>query len=125
MRINGVPIGPKCTLDGLQNALYGGSNNTASKSLTFRNEEWDAAQKKMLNASIVSKSETVEGGATQNEIVEGETKSKVGNDMVFDQRPRSRSRAGSAEAVGKAIGNFFQNVKQQHNNSDKPQRKNS
>ncbi|KAL3902943.1 MAG: hypothetical protein SGILL_010636 [Bacillariaceae sp.] len=115
-KINGIPIGPKCSLESLQNALYGKSNSKVSKSLTFRNDEWDAEQKKALDAAIAATTATTKSESTKNKADSGMS--------LEEQQPRSRSRAGSAEAVGKAIGSFLHNVKQ-HSNSDKPERKNT
>ena len=99
MEINDSPINQEWNADALLEELYG---KKASKSLCFRNDEWTAAQKKELNAVIAKNNAAAKAGAAGSRGDAKQTKAAINK-----EQPPLRSRAGSAEAVGKAIGNLF------------------
>jgi hypothetical protein len=92
----------------LQEALYG-TNSKKTASLTFRNDEWDAAQTKTINEAMSQNSNSRE----DKQVIGLKIKDRSESFDSSSQRG-VRSRTRSAEAVGKAIGSFLQNLKENH-----------
>jgi hypothetical protein len=119
MKINDTPISSKWTVDDVTKELYG---KKASKTLSFRNDDWDAAQKKELNAVIARNNAAAMTGVKPSAIAETDSGKKE-DQIAISEQPPLRSRAGSAEAVGKVIGNLFSNRQHRNiSNSDESKR---
>jgi hypothetical protein len=136
VKINGKVIGDECTLEILHNILD--KKRAKPKVLTFRNELWDTAQTKVLNAAIlrVECKKSARTGSVNSSNDERKEKQKNDGACLFESHnqtrtnsfegdgipqsdggltntPLQRVRTASTDSVGNAIhgfGNFLQNL---------------
>jgi hypothetical protein len=136
VKINGKTIDDECTLETLYNKLdkkSGTKNRAKPIVLTFRNELWDTAQTKVLNAAIL-RVECKNSSTSVNSSNDGRKENKNDGLSLFESHqtrtnsfegggpqsdggltnsPLQRVRTASNDSVGKAIhgiGNFLQNL---------------
>ena len=122
VKIDGVPVDPKWTVEDLHEALYGGKKTCADgrvinrkvRNLTFRNEVWNQEQTDALYAASNKPIATSIGGIKQSqEQCVNDSETQPDHSHTKPLRPRTTS----ADRVGKALngfGNFFQNLNQNH-----------
>ncbi|KAG7348111.1 hypothetical protein IV203_016816 [Nitzschia inconspicua] len=114
VRINGVDVDSKWDLLKLHDAIYTNNEEKSSINLTFRNEEWGSSAQNYALKQFLGKNSEYEGSEGCN-IITKQTRSES-----TDSAHRGvRTRAPSAEAVGRAFGSFIQNLKDNHHNKER------